>query len=199
MAFVIPLGALAPETDESPAARRLRVAGRLFGAVFGILLAVNVTLLAVAVWAVLFYGGDHLQIGSTSAWVGAGEAPAGFRPFAALSLNHRLAYGLVALVRAAPAVMIFWNLRALFRLYERGVVFARENTERIQWVGVLLAADALAPFACHLFLSLTGLEIDRGWLHATSFQELLLGGMVFVIAQVMQLGREIEADRAQFV
>lgn len=199
MAHVIQLDAPPAESGESRAARRLRDWSRVFVAIFGICLAVSATLGVVAVLAILFYRGDSLQIGSTSAWIGTPPAPAGFVPFAGLPLAQKLAYALVAAVRAAPSVLLFWNLRGLFLLYEKGTVFGRDNAERIRWAGVWLVADALAPFACHLFLSVTGLEIDRGWAHVLSLQELVLGGVVLVIAQVMQLGREIEEEREQFV
>jgi hypothetical protein len=197
MAHVIQIDAV--EDLASPAARRLRAWSRLFVALFGICLAVASTLGAVAVLAILFYQGDHLQVGPTSAWIGEVPAPAGFVTFASLPLGQKLAYAVVALVRAAPSVLLFWNLRELFRLYERGLVFTRDNASRIQAVGIWLVADAIAPFACHLFLSFTGMEIDRGGMQVVSLQELVLGGVVFVIAQVMQLGREIEEERAQFV
>jgi len=51
----------------------------------------------------------------------------------------------------------------------------------------------------HLALSATGYEIDRNWAHMVSLQELVLGGVVFVVAGVMQVGREIEEDREGFV
>lgn len=197
MAHVIELDSVA--ATESPAARRLRHWSRVFVAVFGIALAVSVMLGVVAVLAILFYSGEHVQIGAASAWIGDPPAPRGFVTFASLPAVQRLAYAVVALVRAAPSVLLFWNLRELFLCYQRGAVFARETTVHIRQAGVWLIADAIAPFACHLVLSLTGMEIDRGWAHVLSLQELVLGGVVFVVAQVMQLGREIEEDREQFV
>jgi hypothetical protein len=199
MAHVIELDASLPEASETAAAGRLRTWSRIFVAVFGIALAVSTTLMLVAVLVILFYRGDQVQIGATSAWIGTPPGPAGFVTFAGLPLGQKLAYALVAVVRAAPSVLLFWSLRELFRLYERGVVFASENIRRIRQAGIWLVADALAPFVCHLALSATGLEIDRGWAHVMSLQELILGGVVFVVAQVMQLGREIEEERGQFV
>jgi hypothetical protein len=200
MAHVVHIDApIGAESCESVAVRRLRGWSRLFVAVFGVCLAVSVTLGAVAVLAILFYRGDHIQIGPTSAWIGTPPAPAGFVPFAGLPLLQKLAYALVAAIRAAPSVLLFWNLRGLFLLYEKGMVFGRDNAARIRWAGVWLVADALAPFVCHLLLSVLHFEIDRGWAHVLSLQELVLGGVVFVIAQVMQLGREIEEERGQFV
>lgn len=199
MANVIHIDALDITAPESPATRQLRTWSRIFVAIFGIALAVSVTLGLVAVLVILFYRGDQVQIGSTSAWIGTVPAPKGFVTFASLPPVQRLAYAVVALVRAAPSVLLFWSLRELFRGYERGAVFARESIVRIRWAGVWLVADALAPFVCHLALSATGLEIDRGWAHVLSLQELVLGGVVFVVAQVMQLGREIEEEREQFV
>jgi hypothetical protein len=52
---------------------------------------------------------------------------------------------------------------------------------------------------CHLVLSATGYEIDKNWAHMVSFDEAMLGAVVFVIAWVMQAGHEIEQDREGFV
>jgi hypothetical protein len=45
----------------------------------------------------------------------------------------------------------------------------------------------------------TGYEIDKNWAHMASVQAFVLGLLVFVIGQVMQVGREIEEDREAFV
>ena len=79
------------------------------------------------------------------------------------------------------------------------VVFARENACHIKWIGVGLAIHAVAPFAGVQFLRALHLVIDHQWMHGSSLQELVLGAIVYAIAQVMQVGREIEEDRSQFV
>lgn len=189
-----------PGVAEHPAYRRVRASSRGFGVLFGALLWAFVALTVFGVWAVLFYRGGVISLGSAGGMINTeGHPPPGYVTFASLSLVHRMVYAMVWIVRSAPMVLLFWNLQGLFRLYARGQVFAARNARHLQWVGIALLADAILPFVCHLALDATGYEIDRNWAHMTSLQELLLGGLVLVIAQVMLVGREIEQDREGFV
>ena len=189
-----------PTVAENPAYRRVRDSSRSFAFLFGGLLWAFLALAAFGVWAVLFYRGGVLSLGAPGGMISTdGHPPAGYVTFASPSLTHRLVYALVWIVRSAPMVLLFWNLQGLFRLYARGQVFASLNARHLQWVGIALLADAALPFICHLALSAGGFEIDRNWAHMTSVQELLLGALVLVIAQVMLVGREIEQDRDGFI
>ncbi len=189
-----------PGVAEHPAYRRVRASSRGFAMLFGALLWAFVALTVFGVWAVLFYRGGVISLGAPGGMISTeGHPPPGYVTFASLSLVHRTVYALVWIVRSAPMVLLFWNLQGLFRLYARGQVFAARNARHLQWVGIALLADAILPFVCHLALNATGFEIDRNWAHMTSLQELLLGGLVLVIAQVMLVGHEIEEDREGFI
>ena len=189
-----------PSVAEHPAYRRVRASSRAFAILFGGLLWAFVGLMAFGVWVVLFYRGSVISLGAPGGMISTdGQPPPGYVTFASLSLTHQLVYALVWIVRSSPMILLFWNLQGLFRLYARGQVFAVRNARHLQWVGIALLADAALPFLCHLALSASGYEIDRNWAHMTSVQELLLGGLVLVIAQVMLVGREIEQDREGFV
>ncbi|MDG2523644.1 DUF2975 domain-containing protein [Caulobacter segnis] len=177
--------------------QRLRLASRALSWLFTALLILVGAIAAALIAAVVFYTGDDFRIGSNAVWIGKGSADS--VAFRTLSLPHRLAYAAVGVVRIAPSLMIFWRLRELFALYSQGEVFGRRNGWLIGQVGVWLCAYAVAPLLCHLFLSATGWEIDRKWMHLASIQAFILGLLVFVIAQVMQVGREIEEDREAFV
>jgi uncharacterized transporter YbjL len=98
-----------------------------------------------------------------------------------------------------PKLLIFWSLRQLFALYGGGVVFARENALYIKGIGLFLVADAAAPLVVHLVLNALHLAIDQKWMHLSSLQELVLGGVVYVIALVMEHGHAIEEEQEQFV
>jgi hypothetical protein len=189
-----------PAVVENPAYRRVRASSRGFAILFGGLFWAFVALTVFGVWAVLFYRGGVVSLGAPGGMISTnGHPPPGYVTFASLSLVHRLVYALVWIVRSAPMVLLFWKLQGLFRLYARGQVFASRNAQHLQWVGIALLADAVLPVLCHLALSASGYEIDRNWAHMTSVQELLLGGLVLVIAQVMLVGHEIEQDREGFV
>lgn len=184
----------------SSAFRKVRQASRLFGWLFTALLWLLSALVAAMALAMLFYAGPHLQVASDHfELTGANHPLADSIIVGTLPPITKIAYALTAIVRTAPAILVFWHLRALFRLYGLGVVFDQKNSLHIQQVGLWLIAAALTPFACHLLLTVTGQEIDHRWFHMEEVQELVLGGLVFVIALVMQVGREIEEDRSQFV
>jgi hypothetical protein len=204
MAHVLELKpAEAPPTH--PAHRRIQWASRALAILFTLLVVFfgAVAFVIISAFAVPWAGG-HVAIGAVGMWLNIGAPvapppPPGYFPVGSLPLAQRGAYVAVGLVRALPELLIFWSLRQLFTLYSKGVVFAPQNTAQIKWLGVWLAVDAVAPFACHLFLTGVGLEIDHRWAHFSSVQELVLGGIVYVIAQVMEVGRQIEDERSQFV
>lgn len=184
-------------TIETTAQRRVRLGSRALALLFTGLLVLSAAILAAALAAMLFYKGELVRIGPDNCYIG--DGPPNSVAFGSLPLPHRLIYCLVGIVRATPIIMLFWSLRSLFGLYARGRVFSPDNGRGFSRIGGWLCAYALSPLVCHLFLSATGYEIDRNWAHMASVQALVLGLLVFVIGQVMRVGREIEEDREAFV
>lgn len=182
---------------ESPAQRRVRLGSLAAAWLFTGLLAVAATILATAIVVMIFYKGELVRIGPENGYIGQG--PPNSVAFGSLPLIHRLAYVATAVVRATPILMMFWSLRALFGGYARGEIFSAQAARRFGRVGGWLCAYAASPFLCHLALSATGYEIDMNWAHLASLQAFVLGLLVFVVGQVMQVGREIEEDREAFV
>ena len=117
----------------------------------------------------------------------------------AMPAVQRLAHAPCGLLLLVPMVLLFWNLHRLFGLYARGVVFAPDNASRLKHVGAALIVLGIAPVLNHAFLASLHLAIDQTWIQGSNIQELILGAVVWVIAQVMQLGRELEEERSQFV
>lgn len=198
MASVVDLAPLV-SAPSSHNVRKLRIASRALEVLFAGLFVAFVALALFSLWILFFYQGTLIAIGPHGGIITSGPLPPDFIPFSRWRLDQKLAYAPVAVIRSAPAIGLFWCLRSLFRLYAEGRVFTARNAALIKAMGVFLIADAVAPFACHLVLSATGYEIDRMWAHMASVQELVLGAVVFVIAMVMQAGREIEEDREGFV
>jgi hypothetical protein len=201
MATVLHLKPLyrAPPTPpaESVAQRRVRLGSRAAVWLFTGLFALAAAILLTAIVTMLVYKGELVRIGPDNCYIG--EGPTNSVAFGSLPLAHRLVYVGVGIVRATPILMIFWSLRALFGGYARGEVFSAEAARRFGRVGAWLCAYAVSPFLCHLALAATGYEIDKNWAHMASLQAFILGLLVFVVGQVMQVGREIEADREAFV
>ncbi len=175
----------------------MRLGSRALAWLFTGLLALSTAILVAALGAMLFYKGELLRIGPDNCYIG--EGPSNSVAFGSLPLPHRLVYCLVGIARATPIIMLFWSVRSLFRLYANGRVFTPRNGRAFSRIGGWLCAYAVSPFLCHLFLDATGYEIDKNWAHMASVQAFVLGLLVFVIGQVMQVGREIEEDREAFV
>jgi hypothetical protein len=188
-----------PPAATPPSVRKIRAASRGLELLFAVLLAGFIALALFSLWVLFFYQGTFIAVGPRGGLIGSDPLPADFIPFAHWRLDQKLAYVPDVIVRALPSIGLFWCLRALFRLYGQGEVFTARNAALIRAMGLCLIADGVAPFACHLALSATGYEIDKLWAHMSSLQELVLGAVVIVIAQVMQAGHEIEQDREGFV
>ena len=161
----------------------------LFAALVGLLTA-----------AMFLSHGGMVGLGSQGGWLDtAGHMPRGYTALGDLPFREKLAYLLIAVVREGPKLAILFNQAALFRLYSEGAVFQPANARRLRDTGVWLLADGVAPLLCHLGLAATGTEVDRRWVHLGSVQEAVVGLLLFIIAAVMTLGREIEDDARGFV
>jgi hypothetical protein len=190
--------------DVPAALRRMRWVSRGLEMLF-LVLALGFGLIATALLTdfIVPYAGNAVTIGPAGGLINIGaphfHPPAGYISPGAMPVAQRLAHVPVGLLHVIPTLVLFWSLRRLFGLYARGIVFAPENARHIKHIGAALAVSAVAPFLGFTFLNSLGLAIDHSWMHGTSLQELVLGAIVYVIAQVMQLGHEIEEDRSQFV
>lgn len=182
---------------ESAAQRRVRRGSRGLAMLFTGLFALFAGVMAVGLAAMLFYDGEGLRMGPSGTYIGGG--PADTVAFGSLPLDQRLVYVVVGAVRYVPVLMLFWHLRALFATYAAGQVFSRGAGVTFSRIGAWLTTYAVTPLLCHLVLDATGYELDAQWLHLASVQAFVIGLMVMVIGQVMQVGREIQEDREGFV
>ena len=200
MATAIPLAAPRAEAAASDRHRNLRLLSRALAVVFLLLLGLTI-LMNVALFTVGMFFPDHMYFGPKGGEIVLSDADPAIAGMTALStqpLITRLA-GVVDLVIATlPVALILWHLRALFRLYAAGTVFARENAMHLKRIGVwLIAFMPLKYIANVIFVSAGGL--DKAWFHASEVYALILGFIVLVIAMVMEVGREIEQERSEFV
>jgi hypothetical protein len=155
----------------------------------------------VAWFAVGVFYGDHVRVGSEGVQIylhpHLRDIP-GTVLFSSQPMITHLAGFADILLATAPAVFIFWHLRGLFRLYAAGIVFARQNAAHLKDVGLWLLFYPLIKFAANLIFRLAG-GTDKAWLHMESVYALVLGLIVFVIAQVMEFGHEIEQEKDSFI
>jgi hypothetical protein len=151
---------------------------------------------------VLFYDGP-LYASTNLDGVNYSTSPRNFGPgmwgvlFGDMDLEQRAMLVLIQLAAAIPVLLIFWNLRQLFVLYSRGIVFARENIALIRMIAWLLIAYPLAHSAGEVVLQLAaGSDINHFGLGGNS---LWVGIGVLFIAHVMDLGRELQNEQEQFL
>ncbi len=201
----MPYAAMDQITDATASATvQIRTLSRPFSVGFGVLAAGMLALTIIVISAALFYDGPHLRLSNDHVNLMVkteltDELLASSIAFGDIPLKGRLV-GIFTLgiLQWGALVMIFLGARRLFRLYEQGVVFAAANVECIRQIGFWLILWGVAPAIGHQITLLAGVH-DEGWLRASSMAGVILGGLLFVIARVMNLGREIELDRASIV
>jgi hypothetical protein len=179
---------------------RVRLSSRVLSLGFLTLAVLFAVLVGSMVTAMFLVPGGMVGLGPQGGWLDtAGHMPRGYTALGDLPFREKLTYLLIAVVREGPKLAILLNQAALFRLYSEGAVFQPANARRLRETGAWLLADGIAPMLCHLVLAATGLEMDRRWAHLGSVQEAIVGLLLFIIAAVMTLGREIEDDARGFV
>lgn len=209
MAHVLELHPVVEDaSQQTPSHRRIRWASKALAALFGAIFVAYCLFVAAMVLAfVVPYAGNHLLIGPKGMILylpGPGHAPvapppAGYVAVAGLPLLQRMAHVAISPLVILPGLMIFWNLHRLFRLYGQGVVFSETNARLIKQIGLWLAANALAPLVTSNVLAALHMQIDHAWFHADTIPKIVLGGVVYVIGMVMEVGRQIEEEQGQFV
>jgi hypothetical protein len=199
-AVVIDLVARAPRPPAP--LRRMRLVSRGLEILFLVLAAgFGLAGAAVILDFIVPFTGKLIAEGPAGGMMTIGPQPLapGYVAVGDMPLVQRLAHVPAGLLYVAPIFLLFWNLRRLFGLYAVGVVFAPDNARRLKHIGAALIVIAVSPWLRHTFLSSFHVAVGQAWMSASSLQALILGAVVYVIAQVMQLGRELEEERSQFV
>jgi hypothetical protein len=188
---------------EKASHRRLRQLSRGLAWLFTAIFALYVAYIAAGIVVALFFS-THIQMNSEGADVtfglhgGLPRAIPGMVRLSDQPFITRLA-GVVNLVIAAlPFLLVFWNLRGLFRLYAAGTVFARENAAHLKFIGIWLIAYLPLKLIANMVFRLAG-GLDHNWLHMDGVEALVLGIIVVAIAQVMEFGHEIEQEKDSFI
>jgi hypothetical protein len=118
-------------------------------------------------------------------------------PLDTLDITQRLVIAALDSVCATCTAIALGHLRRLFVLYSRGVVFAENNIRHIKSFGMWLAVSAIVINA--------GGRLFAWTVHAVVFSTsnaammVVLGAMIYVIGYVMELGREADLERKEFL
>lgn len=116
----------------------------------------------------------------------------------------RLALAVAGVVLAMPAALACKRVRDLFRLYADGHFFTTMNIECLRGIARALvwtgAAVMLGGAVMHMIAALpkSQIEITLG-IRGTDLLLFAVAGVVYAIAHVMELAREANEERAQFV
>ncbi len=200
MSNVVALPPVAEQASGSvDAHRNLRLLSRVLVVLFTIFVAAQILWILAAAIVTAFFS-DHVLVGSSNAFFFTGKPPAwpGTVLYSTQLAITRLA-GMVDIVLAMmPIILAFWNLRGLFALYARGVVFARENTACLKNVGLWLIIYPFAKVAANMIFRAAG-GTDKAWFHMELIYALVAGLIVFAVAQVMEFGHQIEEEKDSFV
>jgi hypothetical protein len=199
MSNVIALDQSEPRPPTS-AQLRLRGLSRALAILFTLAMALSAVWLAGA-FVFSFIYSNHIRMGAEGAFLSLPGVPPAIpgtvlyssQPF----ITHLAGFVDIA-IAMAPVIFICWHLRGLFRLYAGGVVFARENAAHLKRIGLWLVVYPFAKFAANMIFRLAG-GTDKAWFRGELIDALILGAIVFAIAQVMEFGREIEQDSAEII
>jgi Protein of unknown function (DUF2975) len=118
-------------------------------------------------------------------------------PLDTIDFAHRAVLAACAALCAASCAMVLLQFRGLFSLYSRGIIFAQENAVRLKKAGVWFAVAAITiNLSGRLFVRVV--DVPRiGTSNAA--MAIVCGAMIYVIARVMELGREADLERKEFI
>jgi Protein of unknown function (DUF2975) len=118
-------------------------------------------------------------------------------PLNLLSFEQRCVAAALAALCTTCGVYALLQLRGLFVLYARGLVFSPNNILRIKRFGIwLVLASIAANISGRLFVLTTHTAVEGT---ANAAMAVVLGAMIYVIAHVMELGREADLERKDFI
>jgi hypothetical protein len=148
-----------------------------------------------------FIYSNHIRMGAEGAFIslpGVPRVTPGTVLYSSQPFITHLAGFVDVVIAMTPVIFICRHLRGLFGLYASGIVFARENAAHLKRIGVWLVVYPFAKFAANMLFRLAG-GTDKAWFRGELVDALILGVIVFAIAQVMEFGREIEQDSAEII
>lgn len=142
-------------------------------------------------------------------WAFFNQLPAGFhvdlpvKPEQALSLSQKTLGGLVSLLPLGIVLYGLATLKALFRLYAKAIMFSIENVKYFRRLGYALIAWVMANTLYTLLISLVlssasphGERVLVAQFGITDLFTFLIGGIILVIAWIMNEGRKLEDEQA---
>lgn len=114
-----------------------------------------------------------------------------------LTTGQRWLLAAIALACNACNILALLQLRGLFALYSRGVVLSMSNVARIKAFGLWVALTAIVVnVAGRVFVRVLNEPVQG---IANAALAVIIGAMIYVIGYVMELAREADLERQEFV
>ena len=101
---------------------------------------------------------------------------------------------IIGILQYAPLLMVLAALRKLFARLRTERVFAQENATILTRMGIWLIVFAIIPAFTDLIAEATG-GIDRAWFKYSSIGAVFLGGLLIVLARILEHGSYMEAEQ----
>ncbi len=121
----------------------------------------------------------------------------GFILVETLTAGQRWLVAAIALACDACNILALLQLRSLFALYSRGIVLSTGNVARIKKFGLWVAVTAIVVNAAgRLFVRVLNTPVQGV---ANAALAVIIGAMIYVIGYVMEVAREAELERQEFV
>ena len=197
---------MADSVPQVRALRRIRALSRPLTVLISIALGLSAIVAPLAFAALLGFprfGSLHNFVSFTAVGVGVAFGKIGLQRYPGfilvdgLTTGERLLVAGLAVTCAACNVLALVQLRGLFALYSRGVVFSSGNITRIKKFGLWLAVTAIvANVAGRLFVRVLNVPLQGT---ANAALAVVVGAMIYVIGYVMELAREADLERQEFV
>ncbi len=198
-----------PAADSAPrlrALRRIRAISWPLLVLISIVLGASVIVATLAIVVLLGFprfGSMHNFVSFGGAGVSVAIGEIGLQRFPGFILVNDLTTGqrliVAGLATACWTCNIFalLQLRGLFALYSHGVIFDVGNVRRIKRFGLWLAITAIVVNGGgRLFVRLLHAPVQDT---ANAALAVVLGAMIYVIGYVMELAREADLERKEFV
>lgn len=190
----------AQEPEPARPHRRLLLLSRGIAWLCNVMIGLS-ALWVLAAFVVIFFFANHVLVGSDGAYFAFPGVPRdipGMIRFSSQPFITHLAGFVDIVVAMIPVILVCWHLRGLFSLYARGIVFAQQNAAHLKRIGLWLVIWPVAKLGANIVFRLAG-GTDKAWAQSIFLYSLILGLIVFAIAQVMEFGREIEQEKDSFI
>jgi len=163
-------------------------------------LAILAGIFALTLLVMAYIPGGYVTFNAEGGWLtlDPSTAPVGALPVTAFSPLTQIAGLVTATFIYGSLIVALWSLHKLFGSYRSGVVFASAPIHLMRRAGIGLIVFAATPGLMQPILRSLG-SPDRNWFHGETIPILIVGATLFLFAQIIALGVELERENKGFI